>query len=148
MTHLSSKLEDMMVSEYGPDPEKFYDKWTSAGGTTTAAYKRYVCAECRRIRDRDRTAGHVTHQIKTRKASTGLNPQWLEDDTTIHICNPISFATIMGRIGHLIGFNVPLNLTELAELEEEEQFANQADQNPVNDIPNPMQGMEESDNDE
>jgi len=45
-------------------------------------------------------------------------------------------------------FLVLLNLAELAELEEEEQFANQADQNPVNDIPNPMQGMEESDNDE
>jgi hypothetical protein len=95
MTHLSSKLQGMMTSEYPADPQNFYYKWTTSGGKTNPNYKRYVCAECRRIRDQNRD-GLQMHRLMSRKASLGENPSWLENDTTNHFCNPIPFATLLG----------------------------------------------------
>jgi hypothetical protein len=52
----------------------------------------------------------------------------------------------LGRIGHLIGYNVPLQSVHLAELQDEDVFANHADAEAAN--PDPLLGFEMSDDDE
>jgi hypothetical protein len=96
MTHLSSKLHGMMISEYPADPENFFYKWTAAGGITTATYKRFICTGCRSVRDQNRRTGLQTGTLNSRKASAGDNPEWLVEDTTQHICDPIPLAKLIG----------------------------------------------------